>query len=376
MADNDQEKTEHESQKKLEQSRDKGELPRSQELGTFVVFTIFLIFFGIMRLRWFDGFGGIMRDFLRFDQHLNLTADTVGEFLLLPIFRSMKLVAPLFGLIMLISPAVTLAQTGFNVAKEKLNPDWSRLDPAAGFRRIFSLRQVVEGLKSTVKIGMFTALAWTALRTRLPEIQMMAGLDIRHQIGTMLDVAMAIGIRIAILMAALAVFDYGYQWWEFHKKLRMTHNELKDEMKEREGNPLIRQRQRSLQMQAARKRMMADIAKADVIVTNPTRLAVALRYDKEKAGAPYVCGKGKQLFAMRIRKIARERGIPIVENRPLARALYRHVKVGQIIPSQFYRAVAEILAFVFLLKRNPERARQRQRASRITLAPLEQDLRL
>jgi flagellar biosynthetic protein FlhB len=136
---------------------------------------------------------------------------------------------------------------------------------------------------------------------------------------------------------------------------------------------LIRQRQRSLAMQAARQRMMSDVSKADVIVTNPTRISVALRYDKEKASAPYVCAKGKQFLARRIREIAREHGIPIIENRPLARALFRHVRVGQIVPSQFYRAIAEILAFVFLLKRDPRRARQRQRSSRIALAPVEQD---
>ena len=374
MAENDSEKTEHESQKKLEESRNKGELPRSQELGTFVVFTIFLIYFGMTRLKWLDGFGAIMTEMLTFDRHLDLTVDTVGEFLFMPIFRSAKLVAPLFLLIMITSPLVSLVQTRFNIAQEKLTPDWKRLDPIAGMRRIFSMRQVVEGTKSTIKIGLFAWLAWTALRDRLPHIGRMGGLDLREQLLVMLDVALAIGTRIAILMAVLAVFDYGYQWWQFHKKLRMTPQELKDEMKEREGNPLIKQRQRSIAMQQARKRMMAEAAKADVIVTNPTHYAVALRYDKEKAPAPYVCAKGKQFLALRIRRLARERGIPIIENRPLARALYAQCRVGQVIPSQFYRAVAEILAFVFLLKRDKVRARQRQRASGIVLAPHEDEL--
>jgi flagellar biosynthetic protein FlhB len=371
MAENDSDKTEHESQKKLEESKKKGELPFSRELATFVVFTAFLIFFSMTRLAWFDGFGSIMRDYLRFDQHMGLTVDTVGEFLLLPMFNTFKLVMPLFLLIMALAPAVTFAQTGFNIARDKLQPNWERLDPVAGFKRIFSLRQVIEGAKSTLKIGLFTWLAYDGLMDSMPHLRLLGGLDLRQQVGAMLDVAMTIGIRIAVLMAFLAVFDYGYQWWEFHKKLRMTHQELKDEMKEREGNPLIKQRQRSLAAQTARKRMMADVAQADVLVTNPTHFAVALRYDKQKAAAPYLCGKGKNLMALRMRRLARERGIPIIENKPLARGIYKYCRVGQVIPSQFYRAVAEILAFVFLLKSNPSRAKERQRRSRIQLAPRE-----
>jgi flagellar biosynthetic protein FlhB len=368
MAD-DSEKTEHESQKKLEDSRKKGEFPRSQELATFVVFFLFLTYFSMTRLAWFHGFGDIAADLLRFDRHMNIDADTLGEFLAIPVWRSIKIVAPLFGLILLISPFVSLAQSGFNIAQDKLAPDWSRLDPIQGFQKIFSLHQTIEGAKSSAKIGLFAAIVWKALRERLPEIEMLGGLGLGQQIQTMLDIAITIGKRVAVTMAILAVLDYGYQWWEFHKKMRLSHQELKDEAKEREGNPMIRQRQRSLQMQAARKRMMADASRADVIVTNPTHYAVALRYDKTKSPAPYVCAKGKQFMALRLREMAREKNIPLIENRPLARALYAQVKVGQTIPSQFYRAVAEILAFVFLLKRDPARARQRQKASRIQLAP-------
>lgn len=350
MADNDQEKTEYQSQKKLEQSRDRGELPRSQELATFLVFAVFIIYFGIVRLAWFDGLGAIMGDLLTFDRHLDLTRETLGEFVLIPIVKAMAVLAPLLVMIMILSPAVTMIQTGFNFAKEKLTPDWSRLDPVSGLRRIFSLHQWIEGLKACVKIGLFAWLSWGAIRKALPALGMIGADDVREQLATMLDLSMAIGVRIAVLMAALAAADYGYQWWEFQKKLRMTHQEMKDELKEREGNPLIKQRQRSLAMQRARRRMMAEVPKASVVVTNPTHFAVALTYDREKAPAPYVAAKGAQYMALKIREVAREHGVPIIENKPLARALYKQVKVGQIIPSQFYKAVAEVLAFVFLLK--------------------------
>ena len=363
MAENDQEKTEHQSQKKLEQSREKGELPRSQELGTFVVFTLFLLFVGVNRLGWFDGLGAIMADMLQFDKYMNLDRRSLGEFLLIPIARTIGLISPPFLIILVLSPLVWLAQSGFNFAKEKLAPDWNRLNPVNGFGRIFSRHQVVEGVKSTFKIGLFGWLAWTAVRKNLPSIQVMGTVDLRGQLHTMLDVAMSIGIRIAIVMGLLAILDYGYQWWEFHKKLLLTHQELKDEMKERDGNPLIRQRQRSLQMQAARRRMTSDIAKASVVVTNPTHYAVALSYDRLKAPAPYVCAKGRDFMALHIRKIAMEHGVPVIENRPLARALYRETKVGQLIPNQFYKAVAELLAFVFWLKRRKGAAPRRSLAS-------------
>lgn len=351
MAENDQEKTEHKSQKKLEESREKGQLPRSQELVTFTVFAIFLLYFGMARLAWFDGLGRVMTYFLNFHRHLDIGHDTLREFLLVPTVKAMLVLAPLFAIILVVSPMVNMAQTGFNFAKDKLSPDWSRLDPVQGIKRIFSLKQLVEGLKSSIKIGLFALLACTAVRDHLPEIIKLPALPLREQLNLMIDLAMSIGLRIVILMGVLSVLDFGYQWWEFQKKLRMTPKELKDEMKEREGDPLIKQRQRSLQMQRMRERMMSEVPRADVVVTNPTHLAVALRYDREKAPAPYVCAKGADRMAVRIRTLAREGGIPVIEDKPLARALYRKAKVGKIIPGEFFKAVAEVLAFVYLMKR-------------------------
>lgn len=350
MAENDSEKTEFTSQKKLEDSRNKGELPKSQELGTFVVFAIFLLYFGFTRLLWFEQLGDIMTNLLSFDRHMDIDIDSVGMFLLAPTAKTIAVLAPLFALILVISPLVNMAQTGFNFAKDKMTPNWQRMDPIAGFKRMFSMRQCVEGAKSSLKISLFLWLAWGTVSAALPDIEKAGALDLREQINLMLSLSLAIGLRIAIMMAMLAVFDFGYQWWEFNKKLKMTHQEMKDESKERDGNPLIKQRQRSLQMQRARERMMSEVAHADVVVTNPTHFAVAIRYDRTKAPAPYVCAKGTQHMAFRIRDLARENGVPVIENRPLARGLYKTVKIGQVIPADFYKAIAEVLAFVFLLK--------------------------
>ena len=352
MADNDSEKTEYISQKKLEESRKKGELPKSQELGTFVVFAIFLLYFGFTRTMWFEQIGNVMADLLSFDRHMKIDIDTVGMFLQAPTARTILVLSPLFVLILIISPIVSMSQTGFNFAQEKMTPDWNRLNPVSGLQRMFSLRQWIEGAKSSVKISLFVWLAWGALAKALPDIEKAGALEMREKINQMLSVSISIGTRIAVMMAVLAVFDFGYQWWEFHKKLKMTHQEMKDEAKERDGNPLIKQRQRSLQMQRARERMMAEVSRADVVVTNPTHFAVAIRYDREKAPAPYVCAKGTQHMAFRIRDHARANGVPVIENRPLARGLYKSVKLGRIIPAEFYKAVAELLAFVYMLKRH------------------------
>ena len=361
MAENDSEKTEYSSQKRLEQSRERGELPRSQELNTFVVFALFILFFSLNRLAWIDGLGRIMTDLLDFRRHMPINAANVGEFLIGPFVRAALVLAPLLCLIMIVSPLLSMCQTGFNIAHDKLSPDLSRLNPLSGLQRMVSGRQWVEGAKSCVKILLFVWLAWGALRKHLPAISLSGEMELSGQIHLMLEIALSLGTRIAIMMAVLSIGDFGYQWWEFQKRLRMTTQEMKDELKEREGNPMIKQRQRSIAMQRLRQRMMAEVPKANVIVTNPTHYAVALTYNRGKAPAPYVSAKGTQYMAVRIRELARAHGVPVIENKPLARALYKQVKVGRTIPAEFYKAVAEVLAFVYMLKR---RKQQQQPVSR------------
>lgn len=355
MADNDQDKTEYQSQKKLEESRKRGELPRSQELGTLVVFTVFMIYLSSQGMAWIESMGELMAGLLRFDRFLSLNRENLVDFLTLPAFHTARLLLPLLGVILVVSPLLSMCQTGFNIAHDKLAPDWSRLNPVSGMRRIFSLRQVIEGLKSTIKIALFGWLAYSAVHDRLGQIMAIGTVDLHQQLSLMIDIGLAIGIRVAILMAILGIADLAYQWWEFIKRMRMTHQEMKDETKEREGNPLIKQRQRSLAMQAARQRMMAEVPKASVVVMNPTHFAVALKYSPDKAPAPIVVAKGADHVALRIRQLALDSGVPVVENKPLARALHRKAKIGRVIPSEFFRAVAEVLAFIYLLKRRGRR---------------------
>lgn len=361
MAEAQQDKTEHKSRKKFEEARDKGELPSSKEFATFVVFLVIILYFLIVRTHWFDALGSIMADLLRFDQHMHITAESVDDFLLRPLLKTMFILAPFFLIIMFVSTLTSMSQTGFSLATKKLEVNWDRMDPTKGVKKLYSLKSWVEGAKSAFKVGLFATLTYSTLRGAIPEIVEIAGRPLRDQIDFMMTLTLSIALRIALLMAAFSVVDYAFQWWQFQNTLKMTHQEVKEEAKEHEGDPLVRQRMRSLRMQMARDRMMNDVPKASVIVTNPTRYAVAIRYDRDAMAAPVVVAKGKELIALRIRELAREHGVPVVENPPIARALFKQVKVGHPVPSQFYRAIAELLAFVYLLKKKHGESGLRER---------------
>lgn len=363
MAEEAQDKTEQKSQKKWEKARDRGELPRSQEIATFAVFAAVLLYFSAIRVRWFDVMGSVMRDLLAFDRHLGLRGESLDDFLLQPVLKIALALSPFFVVVLLVSVFTNMSQTGFQFAKERLRIDFERLDPVRGAKKFVSLRSWVEGLKSLFKIVLFALLAFLTIRGVMSEIAELPAHDLRYQINFLLYLALRLGTRVAILMAVLAVGDYLFQWWQFQEKLKMTPREVKEEAKEHEGDPLVRQRMRSLRMEMARRRMMDEVPKADVVVTNPTQYAVALKFDREKMPAPFVTAKGAQHMARRIREVAMAHGVPIVENPPIARALFRKVRIGHPVPSEFYRVVAELLAFVYLLSRDPGRA-ARARAGR------------
>lgn len=351
MAEDSSEKTEQKSKKKWEQARDRGELPRSQDVATLIIFCTIIIYFSMVRIGWFEQFGAVMIDFLNFDRHLDLNLQSLKEFLLRPFLKTVLILAPFFGIVLVVSVVANMGQTGFSLATDKIKIDPNRLDPTKGIKKIFSLKSSMEGVKSVFKIVLFVAVAFYTLRGAIPDLIELPAHGLRHQLGYMVTLVLSLATRIAMLMIVLSGGDYAFQWWQFQEQLKMTHREAKDEQKEHEGDPLIRQRMRSLRMEMARKRMMQEVQNAQVVVTNPTHYAVALRYDQEKMAAPYVCAKGSQYLALRIREIAIEHGIPIIEHPPIARALFRNVKVGGAVPSDFYRVIAELLAYVFFLKK-------------------------
>ena len=257
------------------------------------------------------------------------------------------ILVPFVGVVAVAGLGANLLQTGVMISAKPLQPRPNRISPATGLKKIFSKRGLMELTKSLVKIAVVAAaVGWAMYRTVesfFPLIGMALGPAYAHIVSTMLQLA---GTA-ALALALLAILDFWFQRYEYEEQLKMTRQEVKDEYKQNEGDPRIKGKQREKQRQISRQRMMENVKTADVVVTNPIRFAVALKYDPATMKAPRVVAKGARLLARRIRDLARENGVPIVENPPLARSLYKAVQVGSDVPVSLYQAVAEVLAFVW-----------------------------
>lgn len=242
-------------------------------------------------------------------------------------------------------------QTKFKFSGEKIKFKLSNISPLQGIKRLFSLRSVVEVLKSIIKTIIIGYVIYLQMKKICGNCVNMIDCDVMDSTVAMLNDIMDLVIQISLVFIAIAAFDYLYQWWDYERNIKMTKQELKEEYKELEGNPEIKGRMRQVQRQMARSRMMQNVPSADVIVRNPTHYAIALRYDSEKDSAPVVVAKGKDYIALKIIEIAEHYDIPMREDRPLAHALYAAVKVDMEIPPEFYNALAEILAWVYRLKK-------------------------
>ncbi|MCP4673895.1 MAG: flagellar biosynthesis protein FlhB, partial [Desulfobacula sp.] len=252
--------------------------------------------------------------------------------------------------IIIIALLANVAQVGFVISWKAIEPKFSKLDPINGFKQKFSSRAVVEFVKTLLKVGVISMVSYYAIKGELTEITKLYDHSMGYILLFILKISFWIFIKVCLIMLVVAILDYAYQKWKFLNDQKMTKKEVKDETKQTEGDPMVKSRIRQLQQEAARKRMMADVPEADVIVTNPTRLAVAVKYDSAKMDAPAVLAKGAGPVAENIRKIGRENDIPLVEDKQLARNLYSSVDIGGQVPSELYQAVAEVLAYVYKLK--------------------------
>jgi len=254
---------------------------------------------------------------------------------------------PVLGCVAGVALVTNVVQVGLFFNAGPLQPQLSRLDPLAGVRRLFALRSAVELLKGTAKMAIVVVAGWTFFQGHRDTLFALAASDpvgIAPRVGSL---AYEMSLRMVATLAVLAALDYAYQRWQLERSLKMTKQEVKDEFREAEGNPEIKSRIRQRQRETARRRMMAAVPKASVVITNPTHFAVALDYEMGQKGAPTVVAKGQDLIALRIREIAVEHHVPLVENPPLARSLYRTVEIGEEIPQELYRAVAEVLALIW-----------------------------
>lgn len=262
----------------------------------------------------------------------------------------MRLVIPLLFVSALASILANYLQVGFLFTLKPLAPNFNKLNPIEGFKRLFSKNSMVELIKALAKILLIAYFIFDFFKKNYHSIPKLLDMDINNSISFIGNSIISIGFRVSIILLILSLFDYGFQIWEYEKNLKMTKQEIKEEYKQTEGSPQVKSKIKEKQRQLALRRMMAEVPKADVIITNPTHLAIAIKYDLTIAEAPFVLAKGKDLIAHRIRETANKNTIPIVEDKSLAQILFNSVDIGQQIPEELYQAVAEVLAYVYSLK--------------------------
>jgi len=260
-----------------------------------------------------------------------------------------KITFPVFMGVMTLAVVSNVAQVGFLFTAEPLTPKLEKLDPIKGAQKLLSLYSIVEAVKSVLKIVIISGAVYWAMRKEIENIPPLMLMSPWEILSFITSVSFNILLKSSAVLLVLALIDYAYQRWEYMKKLRMTKQEVKDEYKQSEGDPKMKARIKSLQREWAMQRMMEEVPRADVVITNPTHFAVALKYDNKEMDAPKVVAKGKNFMAQRIKDIARESGVPIMEDKPLARALHKSVEIGDAIPAQLYKAVAEILSYIYRL---------------------------
>ncbi|MBI5643109.1 MAG: flagellar biosynthesis protein FlhB [Deltaproteobacteria bacterium] len=346
--DDGQEKTEQPSSRKREQARDEGSFATSKELSSF------LMILGAMMILYYSGswmFMG-MADFMRKSFMVfrgEMTVQNVSDLFGQISYKFFILILPAFA-IPLFGAVSYVLQNGFALTSKPLAPDFTKLDPISGAKKLFSIHSVVELVKSIVKVSVLSYVVYKAVDKEWQNLPFLIDMDTTGTLTYISKISFTIMTKTLWVLAVIAALDYIFQRWNFEKGLKMSKEELKEEMKEMEGDPIVKARIKAIQRELARKRMMADVPKADFVVTNPTHLAVAVKYDKSKSSAPIVLAKGAGVVAEKIREIAKKHGVPVIENKPLARALYKSVEIGKQIPAELYKAVAEMLAYVYKLK--------------------------
>lgn len=344
------EKTEEATPKRKQEARDKGQVARSVELNS--TFIILAAFFALKLV------GGYIYDELAGYMRLILSHFTIADFTIEFVQRLFidfsivffKTALPVMIVIAVIALVSNLAQVGFVFSLESIMPQFSRINPLSGFQRLFSKRSLVELVKSILKITIISYFIYRFIVQATGQVPKLIAAELSDSLRTAVLMTLDLVFQISAVMIILAVLDYCYQMWEHRESLKMSKQEVKEEYKQMEGNPQIKSKIKERQRAFAMQRMMQEVPKADVVITNPTHFAIALKYDQSMA-APKVVAKGQDFLAQRIKDTARENKIVIVENKPLARTLYSAVDIGEAVPPELYQAVAEVLAYVYRLKK-------------------------
>ncbi len=352
MAENNfDEKTEKPTPRRREEVRKKGEVAKSRELPSVAVLVSGLIATAVFGAYMLNNVQMITEECFSIFAGADLNVNQFMAFARRVVRLFILAISPLLGAITITAVLANLLQVGFLLSGELIRPKLSKLDPLKGLQRLFSGQSFMELFKSLLKLAIVGVVAYVSVKGEMEALPFLGQMQLNAAMIYILHTTLKIALKCSLAMVLLVAIDYAYQRWEFEKRIRMSRKEVKDEFKRTEGDPLIKSRIRNIQMQMARRRMMQAVPHADVVITNPTHLAVALKYDSLVMAAPRVVAKGAGALAERIKEIARAHEIPVVENRELARGLYASVQIDQEIPTSFYQAVAEVLAYVYGLRR-------------------------
>ena len=347
------EKTEPATAKKLKDARDDGKVTKSRELTAafdlivlFLVLKIFISFVGERLVGIFDYVYSRMPDFLKINS-TSVSSVAASHYMADILLQMLLTMLPflLFGFV--ITFLVSVVQVGWKVTGKPLKPDLNKFNPINGFKRIISKDSLFELLKSVIKIAVIFWVAYSRVKNHKEELFILYEIPLNQAIALIGSVIIDTGLYISIVYLVIGFADFAYQKHKFNEDMKMTKQEVQDEFKNTEGDPQIKGRQRRKMQETSQRRMMHDVPKADVVITNPTHLAVAVKYDADVNAAPVVLAKGEEYVAQRIKEVARENNIEIVENKPLARMLYHNVDIGAEIPPELYQAVAEVLATIY-----------------------------
>jgi flagellar biosynthetic protein FlhB len=345
------EKSEEPSAYRIEESRKKGDVASSKELNSVLILAGMLLTALLASVWIYELFTEYLHWILTQDNRKIFEAKAFVELIQVTAWFTFKATGPLFLVSLAIGFFSQFAQIGFLWSPEIINANFERINPLKGFQRLFSKKALVEAIKGVFKFILVLAITWSVAKKQLPAFFQFLHMDVESSFIVGKSLIIQLGFSLLLGLGIVALADFAWEKWSYRQKMMMTKQELKQETKERDGNPEIKQKIRQIQRQMAQKRMIADVKKADVIITNPTHISVALRYDTNQMVAPEVIAKGADHLALQIREVAKESQIPIVENVLLARTLYSTVKVGQGVPRTLYRAVAEVIAFVYKLKK-------------------------
>ena len=345
-----QERTEKATPRRREKAREEGRVARSQELNSAAILSL-----GVLVL-YFLGPTLVtqLKEFMTYSFSeaplISVTNDSLLAIFSSKVWTFFVIIAPIFAILAVVAYGVNVVQVGVMFTTKPLEPKADKLNIASGLKRMFSARSLFTLVRDVLKLALISFVGYKAVTANIDGFFLLSDNSVSVFAGAMGKTALMTTLQISAVILILAILDYAYQKYDFEKNIRMSKQDIRDEFKNSEGSPQIKSRVRQIQREMSRKRMMQEIPKADVVVTNPTHLAVALKYNPEEMEAPLVVAKGERLVAQRIKEIAAEHDIPVVENKPLARALFQMCDIGSHVPAKLFRAVAEVLAYVYRIK--------------------------